>query len=119
MGYSAHYYGALGGLAGQTQISYFSVSSQGDPLEADALDEKVYLGQCFLDCQFTGARTEKITRAAVLGRTDSSVTWSLTVDYAAGVHSGYIAELTVDTMRQALTQITIRTERCVLTMDGI
>ena len=119
MGYSAHYYGALGGLSGQTQIGYFSLSDREDPLEADALDEKVYLGQCFLDCQFFGQRVGKITRAAVLARTDSSVTWSLTVDYAAGVHSGYIAELTVDTMRQALTQITIRTERCVLTMDGI
>ena len=61
----------------------------------------------------------KITRAAVLARTDSSVTWSLTVDYAAGVHSGYIAELTVDTVRQALRQVTIRTERCVLAMDAI
>lgn len=118
-GYSAHYYSALGGLAGQTQISYFGVSGQGDTLEADALEEKVYLGQCFLDCQFFGERVGKITRAAVLARTDGSVTWSLTVDYAAGVHSGYIAELTVDTMRQALTQITIRTERCVLTMDAV
>ncbi len=115
-GYSAHYYPALGGLAGQTQIGYFGAAGRNGALQADALDEKVYLGQCFLDCQFTGERVKKITRAAVLDRTADSVTWSLTADYADGMHGGYIAELTVDTARQTLERIVIRTERCTRTM---
>lgn len=88
----------------------------GDPFEVNESSEKVYIGKCFLDCQFTGARSNHITDAKRVSSSGSTETWELTVAFASDGFTGYTAELSVDTAKSIVTQIVIRTANYTLTM---
>ena len=115
--YFANYYAVKGGFASDEQIGVSgNGGGLGDPFEVNESSEKVYIGKCFLDCQFTGARSKHITdfkRTAAVG---SAETWTLHVSYAEDSFTGYTAELSVDTAKSAVTQIVIRTANYTLTM---
>ena len=78
--------------------------------------ENSYIGKCFLDCQFTGARSKHITDFKRTAAAGSAETWALTVSFADGAFTGYTAELSVDTAKNVVTQIVIRTTNYTLTM---
>ena len=115
--YFANYYAVKGGFASDEQIGVSgNGGGLGDPFEVNESSEKVYIGKCFLDCQFTGARSKHITdfkRTAAVG---SAETWTLHVSYAEDSFTGYTAELSVDTAKSIVTQIVIRTANYTLTM---
>ena len=120
--YFANYYAVKGGFASDEQISISGNSPElgdvGYPIYAEVAEwaENSYIGKCFLDCQFTGARSKHITdfkRTAAVG---SAETWMLHVSYAEDSFTGYTAELSVDTAKSAVTQIVIRTANYTLTM---
>lgn len=120
--YFANYYAVKGGFASDEQISISGNSPElgdvGYPIYAEVAEwaENSYIGKCFLDCQFTGARSKHITdfkRTAAVG---SAETWTLHVSYAEDSFTGYTAELSVDTAKSAVTQIVIRTANYTLTM---
>ena len=111
-----------GGFASNEQIGISGNSPElgdvGYPIhaEVDVWAENSYIGKCFLDCQFTGARSKHITdfkRTAAVG---SAETWTLHVSYAEDSFTGYTAELSVDTAKSIVTQIVIRTANYTLTM---
>ena len=113
--YFANYYAVKGGFASDEQISISGNSPElgdvGYPIYAEVAEwaENSYIGKCFLDCQFTGARSKHITdfkRTAAVG---SAETRMLHVSYAEDSFTGYTAELSVDTAKSAVTQIVIRT----------
>ena len=57
--YFANYYAVKGGFASDEQIGVSgNGGGLGDPFEVNESLEKVYIGKCFLDCQFTGAREQ-------------------------------------------------------------
>ena len=140
--YFANYYAVKGGLASDEQIGISgnnitsnmcaglplasdeqigisgSSSDVGYPIYAEAAvwAENSYIGKCFLDGQFTGARSKHITdfkRTAAAGSTE---TWTLNVSYAEDSFTGYTAELSVDTAKNVVTQLVIHTENYTLTM---
>ena len=120
--YFANYYAVKGGFASDGQIGISGNSPElrdiGYPIytEVAVWAENSYIGKCFLDCQFTGARSKHITdfkRTAAVG---SAETWMLHVSYAEDSFTGYTAELSVDTAKSAVTQIVIRTANYTLTM---
>ena len=120
--YFANYYAVKGGFASDEQIGISGNSPElgdvGYPIYAEVAvwAENSYIGKCFLDCQFTGARSKHITdfkRTAAVG---SAETWTLHVSYAEDSFTGYTAELSVDTAKSIVTQIVIRTANYTLTM---
>ena len=120
--YFANYYAVKGGFASDEQISISGNSPElgdvGYPIYAEVAvwAENSYIGKCFLDCQFAGARSKHITdfkRTAAVG---SAETWTLHVSYAEDSFTGYTAELSVDTAKSIVTQIVIRTANYTLTM---
>ena len=143
--YFANYYAVKGGLASDEQIGISgnnitsnmcaglplasdeqigisgSSGSSGDlgyPTHAEAAvwAENSYIGKCFLDCQFTGARSKRITDFKRTAAAGSAETWTLTVSYAEDSFTGYTAELSVDTAKNVVTQLVIHTENYTLTM---
>ena len=147
--YFANYYAVKGGFASDEQIGISGNSPElgdvGYPIYAEVAvwAENSYIGKCFLDCQFTGARSKHITdfkRTAAVGSAEtwtlhvsyaedmhitdfkrtaavgSAETWTLHVSYAEDSFTGYTAELSVDTAKSIVTQIVIRTANYTLTM---
>lgn len=120
--YFANYYAVKGGFTSDEQIGISGNSPElgdvGYPIYAEVAvwAENSYIGKCFLDCQFTGARSKHITdfkRTAAVGSAES---WTLHVSYAEDSFTGYTAELSVDTAKSIVTQIVIRTANYTLTM---
>lgn len=72
--------------------------------------------RCFLDCQFTGARSNHITDAKRVSSSGSTETWELAVTFASDGFTGYTASVSVDTAKSAVTQIVIRTANYTLTV---
>ena len=120
--YFANYYAVKGGFASDEQISISGNSPElgdvGYPIhaEVDVWAENSYIGKCFLDCQFTGARSKHITDAKRVSSSGSTETWELTVTFASDGFTGYTASVSVDTAKSAVTQIVIRTTNHTLTM---
>lgn len=120
--YFANYYAVKGGFASDEQISISGNSPElgdvGYPIYAEVAvwAENSYIGKCFLDCQFTGARSKHITDAKRVSSSGSTETWELTVTFASDGFTGYTASVSVDTAKSAVTQIVIRTTNHTLTM---
>ena len=117
--YFANYYVVKGGLASDEQIGISGSSSDfGYPTHAEAAvwAENSYIGKCFLDCQFTGARSKRITDFKRTAAAGSAETWTLHVSYAEDSFTGYTAKLSVDTAKSVVTQLVIRTANYTLTM---
>lgn len=120
--YFANYYAVKGGLASDEQIGISGNSPElgdvGYPIYAEVAvwAENSYIGKCFLDCQFTGARSKHITDAKRVSSSGSTETWELTVTFASDGFTGYTASVSVDTAKSAVTQIVIRTTNHTLTM---
>ena len=120
--YFANYYAVKGGFASDEQIGISGNSPElgdvGYPIhaEVDVWAENSYIGKCFLDCQFTGARSKHITDFKRTAAAGSAETWTLHVSYAEDSFTGYTAELSVDTAKSVVTQIVIRTANYTLTM---
>ena len=120
--YFANYYAVKGGFASNEQIGISGNSPElgdvGYPIHAEVAEwaENSYIGKCFLDCQFTGARSNHITDAKRVSSSGSTETWELTVTFASDGFTGYTASVSVDTAKSAVTQIVIRTANYTLTM---
>lgn len=120
--YFANYYAVKGGFASDEQIGISGNSPElgdvGYPIYAEVAEwaENSYIGKCFLDCQFTGARSNHITDAKRVSSSGSTETWELTVTFASDGFTGYTASVSVDTAKSAVTQIVIRTANYTLTM---
>ena len=120
--YFANYYAVKGGFASDEQISISGNSPElgdvGYPIYAEVAvwAENSYIGKCFLDCQFTGARSKHITDAKRVSSSGSTETWELTVTFASDGFTDYTAELSIDTVKSIVTQIVIRTANYTLTM---
>ena len=120
--YFANYYAVKGGFASNEQIGISGNSPElgdvGYPIhaEVDVWAENSYIGKCFLDCQFTGARSKHITDFKRTAAAGSAETWTLHVSYAEDSFTGYTAELSIDTAKSIVTQIVIRTANYTLTM---
>ena len=120
--YFANYYAVKGGFASDEQISISGNSPElgdvGYPIydEVAVWAENSYIGKCFLDCQFTGARSKHITDAKRVSSSGSTETWELAVAFASDGFTGYTAELSIDTVKSIVTQIVIRTANYTLTM---
>lgn len=115
--YFANYYAVNGGFAGDGQIGVSgSGGGLGDPFEVSGPSEKVYIGKCFLDCQFTGARSDRITEARRVSSSDGMETWELAVAFASDGFTGYTARVSVDTAKSTVTQIVLRTANYTLEM---
>ena len=118
----ANYYAVKGGFASNEQISISGNSPElgdvGYPIydEVAVWAENSYIGKCFLDCQFAGARSKHITDAKRVSSSGSTETWELTVTFASDGFTGYTAELSIDTAKSIVTQIVIRTANYTLTM---
>lgn len=112
--YSVNYYPKNGGFVSEPLIR---CSGSGlSPNESNTSAESLYIGKCFVNCQFTGARSKHITDFKRTAAAGSAETWMLTVSFADGAFTGYTAELSVDTAKSAVTQIVIRTANYTLTM---
>lgn len=120
--YFANYYAVKGGFASDEQIGISGNSPElgdvGYPIHAEVAvwAENSYIGKCFLDCQFTGARSNHITDAKRVSSSGSTETWELTVTFASDGFTDYTASVSVDTAKSAVTQIVIRTVNYTLTM---
>ena len=120
--YFANYYAVKGGLASDEQIGISGNSPElgdvGYPIYAEVAvwAENSYIGKCFLDCQFTGARSKHITDFKRTAAAGSAETWTLNVSYAENSFTGYTAELSVDTAKNTVTQLILRTANYTLTM---
>ena len=120
--YFANYYAVKGGFASDEQIGISGNSPElgdvGYPIYAEVAvwAENSYIGKCFLDCQFTGARSKHITDAKRVSSSGSTETWELAVTFASDGFTGYTASVSVDTAKSAVTQIVIRTANYTLTM---
>lgn len=120
--YFANYYAVKGGFASDEQISISGNSPElgdvGYPIYAEVAvwAENSYIGKCFLDCQFAGARSKHITDAKRVSSSGSTETWELAVAFASDGFTGYTAELSIDTVKSIVTQIVIRTANHTLTM---
>ena len=120
--YFANYYAVKGGFASDEQIGISGNSPElgdvGYPIYAEVAvwAENSYIGKCFLDCQFTGARSKHITDFKRTAAAGSAETWTLNVSYAENSFTGYTAELSVDTAKNTVTQLILRTANYTLTM---
>ena len=120
--YFANYYAVKGGFASDEQIGISGNSPElgdvGYPIYAEVAvwAENSYIGKCFLDCQFTGARSNHITDAKRVSSSGSAETWELAITFASDGFTGYTASVSVDTAKSAVTQIVIRTANYTLTM---
>ena len=120
--YFANYYAVKGGFASNEQIGISGNSPElgdvGYPIytEVAVWAENSYIGKCFLDCQFTGARSNHITDAKRVSSSGSTETWELAVTFASDGFTSYTASVSVDTAKSAVTQIAIRTANYTLTM---
>lgn len=115
----ALYYAVKGGFASDEQIGISGNSGDfGYPIydEMAVCAKNSYIGKCFLDCQFTGARSNHITDAKRVSSSGSTETWELTVAFASDGFTGYTASVSVDTAKSVVTQIVIRTANYTLTM---
>lgn len=112
--YSVNYYPKNGGFASEPLIACSGTGLS--PNESNASAESLYIGKCFVNCQFTGARSKRITDFKRTAATGSVETWTLTVSYADDSFTGYTAELSVDTAKSVVTQLVIRTVNYNLTM---
>ncbi len=112
--YIVNYYPKNGGFASEPLIR---CSGSGlSPNESNTSAESLYIGKCFVNCQFTGARSKHITDFKRTAAAGSAETWMLTVSFADGAFTGYTAELSVDTAKSAVTQLILRTANYTLTM---
>ena len=112
--YIVNYYPKNGGFASEPLIR---CSGSGlSPNESNTSAESLYIGKCFVACQFTGTRSKHITDAKLVSSSNGIETWALTVSFADGAFTGYTAELSVDTAKSVVTQIVIRTANYTLTM---
>ena len=122
--YFANYYAVKGGFASNEQIGISGNSPElgdvGYPIHAEVAvwAENSYIGKCFLDCQFAGARSKHITdckacrpRRAV--RKPGTLTRLLC---RATASPATPPSVSVDTAKSAVTQIVIRTANYTLTM---
>lgn len=115
--YVVNYYPKNGGFASEPTIGYRGTSSHpAIPYETDTSAESFYIGKCFVNCQFTGARSKHITDFKRTAAAGSAETWMLTVSYEDDSFTGYTAELSVDTAKSAVTQLILRTANYTLTM---
>lgn len=115
--YFANYYSVNGGLASEEQIGFSgNAGGLGDPLMVDESSEKVYIGKCFLNCQFTGNRSKRIVDAKITSSDGNINTWCLKVDYTDGSFTGYAADVSYNEMKRIVSKIVIRTGRYTLTM---
>lgn len=112
--YSVNYYPKNGGFASEPLIACSGTGLS--PNESNTSAESLYIGKCFVNCQFTGARSKHITDFKRTAAAGSAETWMLTVSYEDDSFTGYTAELSVDTDKSAVTQIVIRTANYTLTM---
>ena len=112
--YIVNYYPKNGGFASEPLIR---CSGSGlSPNESNTSAESLYIGKCFVNCQFTGARSKHITDFKRTAAAGSAETWMLTVSYEDDSFTGYTAELSVDTAKSAVTQLILRTANYTLTM---
>lgn len=112
--YIVNYYPKNGGFASEPLIR---CSGSGlSPNESNTSAESLYIGKCFVNCQFTGARSKHITDFKRTAAAGSAGTWMLTVSYEDDSFTGYTAELSVDTAKSAVTQLILRTANYTLTM---
>lgn len=112
--YIVNYYPKNGGFASEPLIR---CSGSGlSPNESNTSAESLYIGKCFVNCQFTGTRSKHITDAKLVSSSNGIETWALTVSFADGAFTGYTAELSVDTAKSVVTQLVIRTANYTLTM---
>ena len=117
LSYFANYYPANGDLASEEQIGFSgNAGGLGNPLEVDETSEKVYVGKCFLDCQFTGNRSKRIADAKKTTVVGDVATWSLKVKFADGGFTGYTADVSVDAKKGTVSKIILRTANYTLTM---
>lgn len=115
--YSVNYYPKNGGFVSEPLIGYRGTSSHpAIPYETDTSAESFYIGKCFVACQFTGTRSKHITDAKLVSSSNGIETWALTVSFADGAFTGYSAELSVDTAKNTVTQLILRTANYTLTM---
>jgi len=115
--YFANYYAINGDFASSEQIGVSgNGGGLGNPFEVNESSEKVYIGKCFLDCQFTGARSNHITDAKHVSSSGSTETWDMAIAFASDGFTGYTASVSVDTVKSAVMQIVIRTANYTLTM---
>ena len=112
--YTGTYMIQYGGLAITPFISYSGTGAS--PAELGASSEPFYIGKCFVNCQFTGARSKHITDFKRTAAAGSAETWMLTVSYEDDSFTGYTAELSVDTAKNTVTQLILRTANYTLTM---
>lgn len=112
--YTGTYMMQYGGLAITPFISYSGTGAS--PAESGASSEPFYIGKCFVACQFTGTRSKHITDAKLVSSSNGIETWALTVSFADGAFTGYTAELSVDTAKNTVTQLILRTANYTLTM---
>ena len=112
--YTGTYMMQYGGLAITPFISYSGTGAS--PAESGASSEPFYIGKCFVSCQFTGARSKHITDFKRTAAAGSAETWMLTVSYEDDSFTGYTAELSVDTAKNTVTQLILRTANYTLTM---
>lgn len=112
--YSVNYYPKNGGFVSEPLIR--CNGSGLSPNESNTSAESLYIGKCFVACQFTGTRSKHITDAKLVSSSNGIETWALTVSFADGAFTGYTAELSVDTAKSSVTQIVIRTANYTLTM---
>ena len=112
--YIVNYYPKNGGFASEPLIR---CSGSGlSPNESNTSAESLYIGKCFVACQFTGTRSKHITDAKLVSSSNGIETWALTVSFADGAFTGYTAELSVDTAKNTVTQLILRTANYTLTM---
>ena len=98
--YFANYYAVKGGFASDEQIGISGNSPElgdvGYPIYAEVAvwAENSYIGKCFLDCQFTGARSKHITDFKAHCRSSGSAeTWDADMSpMRSDSFTGYTAE---------------------------
>ena len=112
--YSVNYYPKNGGFASEPLIACSGTGLS--PNESNTSAESLYIGKCFVNCQFTGARSKHITDFKRTAAAGSAETWMLTVSYEDDSFTGYTAELSVDTAKNTVTQLILRTANYTLTM---
>ena len=108
-----------GDLTGNPQFGS-SVNSS-DRWQAEELfstfeeSELGYLAQCFLDCQFSGSRAEKIMSATQTCK-DGLITWDLKVFFDSGGFTQYGASITINATSNTVTAIKITSTNYTMKM---
>ena len=112
--YTGTYMMQYGGLAITPFISYSGTGAS--PAESGASSEPFYIGKCFVTCQFTGTRSKRITDFKRTAAAGSLETWTLNVFYKDDGFTDHTIELSVDTAKNTVTQLVLRTANYTLTM---